>query len=138
MLGVDPVIAKVDTGARTSALHATHISTFDRKGRAWVKFRLYDNHRIPEHYVWCQARLVDIRAVRNSGGSQESRPVIRTRLVIGTRSDESATSFSAEFTLVERSDMLLPMLLGRTALRASKSLVNPARSFLLGRHRRRP
>ena len=84
----------------------------------------------------CESRLRDVRAIRNSGGVQESRPVIRTSLIIGVRGDEEPMPFVAEFTLVERSDMLLPMLLGRTALRASHCLVNPARSFLHGRSRR--
>lgn len=137
-LGVGPIAAKIDTGARTSALHATHIEIIDRDDKQWARFRLYDDHRNPEHFTWVKARLRDVRGVRNSGGLQEQRVVIRTSLIIGATASAAASVFIAEFTLVERSDMVFPILLGRTALRAKKLLVNPGRSFLLGRHRHQP
>lgn len=135
-LGVGPIVAKIDTGARTSALHATHVEIIEQDGRQWARFRLYDDHRNPAHYTIVKARVRDIRGVRNSGGVQEQRVVIRTALAIGASASAAENSFIAEFTLVERSDMIFPMLLGRTALRANKWLVNPGRSFLMGRNRR--
>lgn len=130
-LGVGRLKAKIDTGARTSALHATHIEALDRDGHPWVQFRVYDDHRNPAHFVVVTARLCDVRSVRNSGGIQDERPVIQTEILLGR------LAFRAELTLVERTDMVFPMLLGRTALRTAGVQVDPARSFLM-RRRSRP
>ncbi len=129
-LGIRRLKAKIDTGARTSALHATHIERFDRDQKAWVRFRVYDDHRNPEHFITVAARLRDVRSVRNSGGVQDQRPVIRTMIQLGPH------LVRAELTLVERTDMAHPMLLGRTALRAVGVHVDPGRAFLLRRKRR--
>ncbi len=130
-LGVGRIKAKIDTGARTSALHATHIESLDRDGHPWVRFRVYDDHRNPLHYVVVTARLRDVRSVRNSAGVQDQRPVIRTEIRLGT------LEFRAELTLVERTDMVFPMLLGRSALRTAGVQIDPARSFVM-RRRSRP
>lgn len=132
-LGVGPIGAKVDTGARTSALHATHIERFERDGKPWVSFCIYPNHRDSDQAVEVAAPLRDVRHVRNSGGVQQRRVVIRTEVQVGTPKRSKLAPFVAEFTLVERSEMAFPVLLGRTALRANHCFVDPARSYLMGR-----
>ena len=123
-LGVDRIKAKIDTGARTSALHALQPETFQRKGEPYVRFRVHpvQKHRHPE--ILCEALLLDSREVKNSGGHIEHRFVIETPLQIGKR------VFSVEITLTDRAPMGFRMLLGRTAVRR-RFLVNPGSSFLL-------
>ncbi len=117
------VKAKIDTGARTSAIHATRFRRLDVDGHAWVSFLLHPDHNDPERTVEAQARLVDKRAVRSSSGAEEERFVIRTPMLLhGVRYD-------VEVTLTERADMGFRMLVGRRALRR-RFLVDPGRSYL--------
>lgn len=117
--------AKVDTGARTSSLHATDLEPFERDGREWVRFLVHPRQRSRIHSVRVEARLVERRSVRPSTGAAELRPVIRTRaLVAGVR-------FNLELTLTDRAQMGFRMLLGREALRR-RFLVDPGGSFLGG------
>ena len=109
------LIAKVDTGARTAALHAEDIVV---KGKR-VHFRLRDGHRLKP----CDAPLSGHRVVKNSSGTAELRAVIETAIVIG------AKRFRAEITLTDRALMEAPMLLGRATIRG-RYLVDPARSFI--------
>ena len=124
-LGVGPVKAKVDTGARTSALHAFELEPFRRRGAPWVRFRLHPLQRDTETVVACEAAVVDSRDVRDSGGHRERRHVIETLVRIGE------TGFRAELTLTGRDDMLFRMLLGRTAIRG-RFLVDAGRSYVAG------
>lgn len=125
-LGVPAIKAKVDTGARTSALHALDISPFERDGRAMVRFTIVPVARRPAALRSCEAELVDRRVVSNSGGQRERRYVIATTLVAGAR------RLRVELTLTNRATMRFRMLLGRSAL-AGQFLVDPASSYLLGR-----
>lgn len=125
-LGLDRVKAKVDTGARTSALHALAVTSCRLDGREAVRFQVQPVQADSRTVQDCCALLVDERTVRDSGGHVELRPVIRTRLQMGT------VSWEVELTLTERSEMRFRMLLGRTALRG-RCHVDPGRSFLLGR-----
>jgi hypothetical protein len=122
-LGLGPFIAKIDTGARSAALHAENIKVHGRK----VWFRI--PHGTRHHYV--ELNHKGERRVKNSGGRSESRVVIETVVTIG------ADSFPVEFTLTNRSDMGVPMLLGRAAMRG-RYVVHPGRSFLLSREKKRP
>jgi hypothetical protein len=124
-LGVDKIKAKVDTGARTSALHAWHIHEVERNGEPWARFCVHPNQRTMIGEVWCEAPIVDQRKVRNSGGKAEHRYVVETELKLG------ADAWPIELTLTSRDDMGFRMLLGRTAIRR-KLLVDPGRSYLLG------
>lgn len=124
-LGVGPIKAKVDTGARTSALHAFELEPFRQGGAPWVRFRLHPQQRDSETVVACEAAVVDDRDVRDSGGHRERRMVIETLVQIGE------SGFRAELTLTGRDDMLFRMLLGRTAIRG-RFLVDPGRSYLAG------
>lgn len=124
-LGVDRIKAKIDTGARTSTLHAYNIHAFDSNGRSYVRFRIHpvQRHRLPE--IECVAPLVDRRMVRNSGGKTEERYVVRTRLRIGNR------SWPIELTLTNRDEMSFRMLVGRAAIRGRFN-VSPGSSFRTG------
>lgn len=124
-LGIGPVKAKVDTGARTSALHAFELDPFDRDGAPWVRFRMHPRQRDTETVAECEAPVVDQREVRDSGGHREQRYVIATPVRLGDH------EFEIEMTLTPRDDMLFRMLLGRTAIRG-RFLVDPGRSYLVG------
>lgn len=129
-LGVEALKAKVDTGARTSSLHAFDVEEFRRGGRTMVRFKVHPEQRSSQPVVEAVAPLCDRRAVRTSGGEAEQRPVIRTTLQLhGERWD-------VELTLARRDVMGFRMLLGRQALRG-RFVVDPGRSFLAGRRRRR-
>ena len=122
-LGIDAIKAKVDTGARTSALHAFAVETFEKQGQPWVRFSMHPLQYDTDPVVTCEARIIDQRTVRDSGGHEELRYVISTIIVIGDETVE------AEFTLTDRETMKFRMLLGRTALKR-RYLVDPARSYL--------
>lgn len=125
-LGIPAIKVKIDTGARTSALHALDIERVKKNGRDLVKFAVPPIQRNKTVVVACEAPLVDIRSVSDSGGHAESRYVISSRLVIAGVDKE------IDITLTQRDKMLFRMLIGRTAL-ADDMLVNPAASFLCGR-----
>ncbi|MFT5584860.1 MAG: putative deacylase [Cognaticolwellia sp.] len=119
------VKAKVDTGARSSSLHAFALETFEREGVEWVRFDLHPKQRSAKGSESVEAQVVDTRSVKNSSGLSESQPVIRTTLALGN------TRRSIEVTLTRRDDMGFRMLIGRQALRGAFS-VEPHRSFITG------
>ena len=124
-LGLFHVKAKVDTGARTSALHAFELRTFEEAGRQRVEFKMHPNQRDTETVVVCVADVIDERVVRDSGGHREERFVIETPIRIGER------EWPIEVTLTARDDMLFRMLLGRTAMKG-RAIVDPSKSYLTG------
>ena len=124
-LRVVAIKAKIDTGARTSALHAFAIEPFRRSGSLWVRFEVHPIQRSSTVKIKCEAKAIDERAVRNSGGQVERRYVIETRMMLGDR------AWPIELALTNRDQMGFRMLLGRTALEG-RALVEPGRSYLAG------
>ncbi len=122
-LGINVIKAKVDTGARTSALHVEDLRTTRRGNKRWVKFTIYPLQRSRKKSVRASALLVDERSIRSSSGHREMRPVIETQLAM------AGGLWLVEITLTSRNDMGFRMLLGRQAVRGH-GIVDPSRSFL--------
>lgn len=123
-LGIDAIKAKVDTGARTSCLHAFEVQTFMREGREWARFLMHPLQGNTELVRECECPVHDRRQVTDSGGHREERVVIVTDVTLAGR------RWPIEITLTARDTMRFRMLLGRTAM--SDILVRPRASFLLG------
>jgi ribosomal protein S6--L-glutamate ligase len=125
-LGIPALKAKIDTGARTSALHATEISVSSRGNARIVKFVVWPVPRRPTIRVDCTAPLLDERTIVSSNGESERRAVIEAQLSIG------GMTWPIEVTLTDRAQMRTRMLIGRQAL-AGRALIDPGRSFVQGR-----
>jgi hypothetical protein len=129
-LGVDRVKVKVDTGARTSALHAFKLMSYLEDGEEWVRFGLHPLQRNVELEVDCIARVKDHRTVRDSGGHEEVRVVIETDVMVGE------DRWPIELTLTDRENMGFRMLLGRNAIK-QRFYVDPTQSFVLTSRKRK-
>ena len=127
-LGIHRVKTKVDTGARTSALHAFDLHPFKENDVQRIRFHIHPKQRDRQKQLICVANVADKRTVTNSGGQREDRWVISTLLSIGTH------SWPIELTLTNRDEMKFRMLLGRTALN-NHALVNSSASYLVGKKR---
>ncbi|MBI2381457.1 MAG: ATP-dependent zinc protease [Gammaproteobacteria bacterium] len=123
-LGLAKLKLKVDTGARTSALHAFELLPFVRDGAHWVRFSIHPSRKRPD-VVTCEAPVIDYRPVTDSGGHQEARYVIRAEVVLGRM------AWPIDITLTNRDSMRFRMLLGRSALLPGM-LVDPKHSYLQG------
>lgn len=119
--GISTIRAKLDTGAKTSALHATQIQSFkDESGQLWVSFVVEADQAYP-----CKARVKDQRSVKDSSGHSQLRYVIETNLQIAQQ------QFPIELGLTDRQTMRYPLLLGRTVL-MGRFLVDSQSSFTSG------
>ena len=117
-LGIDKIKAKVDTGARTSCIHAFRVEEFIQDEQVWVRFWVHPIQDDNNTEIQCQAKVIDQRTVTDSGGHQEQRYVIQTQLLIGGQ------QWPIEATLTNRDTMKFRMLLGRTAM-AGRIVVDP-------------
>lgn len=122
-LGIQKIKAKIDTGARTSALHAFALRPYKDGSKERIAFDMHPLQHNSDIIVSCTADIIDKRWVTDSGGHREERYVISTPVVIGDK------TLSIEVTLTERDTMLFRMLLGRSAIR-KRFIVNPGRSFI--------
>ena len=122
-LGIPLIKVKVDTGARTSALHAFALHPFKEGGQDKIRFDIHPLQHDSSTIITCIADIIDKRWVSDSGGHREERFVIYTPIIMGSR------HWPIEITLTERDTMLFRMLLGRSAIR-KRYTVNPARSFI--------
>lgn len=125
-LGVNAVKAKIDTGARSSTLHAFDVQRFERHGAPWVRFKVHPVQRDTKVTVQAEAPLHDERLIRDSGGKEHLRPVIETTVEL------NGERWPIELTLTNRDAMGFRMLLGRQAIRR-RFVVDAGRSFLTGR-----
>ena len=125
-LGIQAIKAKIDTGARTSALHTFGLEPFDKGGMPKVKFGIHPLQRRQDIEINCVADVVDRRRVTSSAGQSEMRYVIRTFVALGE------IMWPIELTLTNRRSMRFRMLLGRAAI-SGPLLVDPAKSYLTGR-----
>lgn len=123
-LGIGRIKAKIDTGARTSCLHAFYVERLRRNRRDWIRFGVHPIQRDNSKVIHCEAQISDQRMVSDSGGHRELRYVIETRLRLLEFDD------LIELTLTNRDTMRFRMLLGRTAMSAGSFWVDPARSYL--------
>ncbi|WAT16950.1 RimK/LysX family protein [Aurantiacibacter sp. MUD11] len=120
-LGLHGVPAKIDTGARTSSLHAEILEKFERDGQSYVRFAVdFEQQHVRQI---CEAVHVDWRGITSSNGKTQRRMIIKTPLTIGS------LTFRAEISLADRSDMKFPMLIGRSSLRR-RFLVDSGHSWL--------
>ena len=129
-LGIGRIKAKIDTGARTSALHAFDVRLEEISNTKIVKFSIHPKQRDLDLIIECQAPLLEEREVRDSGGHSELRYVIETQIAIGDR------VHAAEITLTNRDTMGFRMLIGRTVMKGHY-LVDPGRSFLTRKRKRK-
>ncbi|WP_281298783.1 30S ribosomal protein S6--L-glutamate ligase [Flavobacterium limnophilum] len=124
-LGIPTIKARVDSGAKTSALHAINIAPFKKDGQNWVKFDINPIQNNVKTIIHCEAPLVDKRIVKSSSGFREERYVIQTNLEIGN------SNWVIEMTLTNRDSMGFRMLLGREAM-SGRVMVDPEQQYLLG------
>lgn len=125
-LKTDWIKAKIDTGARSSSLHAFGIQPFVREGVEFVRFSVHPWQRSESSSVEVEAEVIDWRSIRSSSGQSEDRPVILTSLRMGT------DVHAIEVTLARRDEMGFRMLVGREGIRR-RFVVDPARSYLAGK-----
>ncbi len=123
-LKINALKAKVDTGAKTSAIHAIDVDPFEKNGASFVSFFLHSGLRPIDRPIRCEAPVRDLRPITSSNGEQEMRYIIETTLAAGGR------SWPIEISLANRDQMGFRMLLGRQALR-EKLIVDPSLSFCL-------
>jgi hypothetical protein len=127
-LGIDAIKVKIDTGARSSSLHAFDIEPFERDGAAWVRFVVHPIQRDTDTTTPVEAPVLDFRHVRSSSGHIQHRPVIRTEIRLDNR------IWPIDLTLAPRDEMGFRMLLGREAVRG-KFVVDPGRSYVVSEPR---
>ena len=128
--GIEAIKVKVDTGARSSSLHASNLREFERDGEKWVRFKVHPIQRKRDVTVEIEARIIEYRSVRSSSGKTTIRPVVSTQLKL------LGITWQVELTLASRDKMGFRMLLGREAFRG-RFLVDAGNSYFGGKPGRR-
>ena len=123
-LGIPAIKVKLDTGARSSSLHAFDVESFERDGAAWVRFVVHPLQRDSETTLRAEAPVLEFRHVRSSSGHTTLRPVIRTEVEL------QGQRWPIDVTLAARDEMGFRMLLGREAVRR-RFVVDPGRSYIV-------
>ncbi|TXH69289.1 MAG: ATP-dependent zinc protease [Thiothrix sp.] len=126
-LGIPAIKAKIDTGAKTSTLHAQQIEVFQYNNRDFLRFNLQPIRRYPQLILNCQAPIFDQRFITDSGGHRELRYVIQALISIADR------TWPIEITLTNRTSMQFRMLLGRSALQQGGLHIHPQNSYVCGK-----
>ncbi len=129
-LNLPAIKGKIDTGAKTSSLHAFNIENFYIEDVEYVRFEIHPLQKNKKLVRPCVARVVDRRMVSDSGGKKEKRFVIKSDLSVGER------KIRIEITLANRDSMAFKMLLGREAIKQLNMLVDISKSFALGKLKR--
>ena len=129
-LGIPAIKAKIDSGARTSSIHAFFVETKEVNGIEVARFGIHPVRKRTDIELICEAPIIDKRIVTDSGGHSEMRYVIKTSLTVGSH------QWPIEVTLASRENMLFRFLIGRTAL-TGRFIIDPHRSFIYGRSLRR-
>ncbi|MCT8161922.1 ATP-dependent zinc protease [Pseudoruegeria sp. SHC-113] len=124
-LDLNGVKSKIDTGARTTALHATRIEHFQRDGKEWVRFRTLAGALDADHMRTIEARVASMRWIKNTSGIPEERIVIRSKAKFGNR------LWTIDLSLADRSNMTFPMIIGRSALKNHAVAVHTKRAYLI-------
>lgn len=124
-LKIPHVKAKIDTGARSSSLHAFDLSTYERGGQTFVRFKVHPIQRNTKTVIAVKAKVLEYRRIRSSNGISSLRPVIVTTV------NWQGDSWPIELTLTGRADMGFRMLLGREAVRR-RFVVDTAASYYGG------
>ena len=126
-LGIPAIKAKIDTGAKTSALHTFHVESFEEDNKKYIKFEIHPLQKNSDTIIKCVSPVIDKRVVKDSGGHSEERFVISTPLHLGD------LIVPIEITLTNREDMQFRMLIGRSALTKANIDVDPGTSYKFGR-----
>lgn len=129
-LGIQQIKVKVDTGARSSSLHAIDLKTFEKDGEDWVSFKVNPVQNKTHQRIKVSARVLEFRSIRSSSGCAQLRPVIVTHVTL------LGITWPVELTLANRCAMGFRMLLGREAFRR-RFLVDAGRSFYGGKPKKR-
>jgi hypothetical protein len=125
-LNLGHIKAKIDTGARSSALHAFELEPYRKSGQRWVMFAIHPQQKHNDSVIECHAPIKDRRLVSDSGGHKQRRYVIESQLLLGQ------TLISAEITLTNRDNMQFRMLIGRTAMNG-RFIIDPSASYVQGK-----
>ena len=130
-LGLPAIKGKIDTGAKTSSLHAFNIESFYLEDVEYVRFDVHPLQKDKTLTQHCIARVVERRMVSDSGGKKEKRFVIKSDLKIGEK------KLRIELTLANRDSMVFRMLLGREAIKQAKMVVDVSRGFIQGKQKKK-
>lgn len=122
-LSVDNLLVRIDTGAKTSALHVDNVQRFTKQNKPYVRFELHPNVYNIDELVQCELPLIDIRRIKSSNGDVDERYIVQTQFML------AGQQWPIEVSLSNREDMNYLMLLGRQGM-SGRVLVDPSETFI--------